>query len=130
MAARRLVSTGDDQPLPEDLVEGLQQLLEQNAGDTLLLLNEPFAGVDPDARGELLEVVRAASASRPLALLTEDADTLGWAIELPVEEAAALPADALVARLQRTTDSRAVDITTPAPDAEPAPTARRWAGQR
>ena len=130
MAACRLVSTDDDQPLREDLVEGLQQLLQEHVGDSLLLLDDPFAGVDPDVRVDLLEVVLAASASRPLALLTEDADTLGWAIELPIEEASALPADALVARLHRTTDSRAVDITTPAPTAEPAPTARRWAGQR
>jgi hypothetical protein len=134
MDACRLAGAGDDEPEDEDLVAGLQQLLPQAAGTGLLLLDEPFAGLAPAVRGDLLEVVRAASATRPLALLTEDSDTLGWAIELPAEEAAALPADALLNRLQRVSQSpaatAAVDITTPDSDPESAPTAHRWAGQR
>ena len=146
LAARELAGSGSDGPLTADLVEGLQQLLRAEPGDTLVLLDEPFVGVDQQARTELLEVVRAGADSRQIVLLTEDPDVLGWAIELPIEEATAVPADALLARVRRnnqgltttvpaaarTTD---VDITTPtAPttttDPEPAPTARRWAGQR
>jgi hypothetical protein len=142
MDACRLAGAGDDEPVAEDLVEGLQQLLRQVVGDSILVLDDPFTGVAPAVRGDLLEVVRAASATRPLALLTEDADTLGWAIELPVEEATAVPADALVNSLQHVSETRAetagvelssggaVDITTPDSDPEPAPTVPRWAGQR
>ena len=49
----------------------------------LLVLDEPFVGVDEAVRADLLEIVRTASADRQLVLLTEDAEVLGWAIELP-----------------------------------------------
>ena len=124
------------------------------------MLDEPFVGVDEDVRIDLLEIVRTASADRQLVLLTEDPEVLGWAIELPIEEATAVPADALLTRIRRSepgaqpgarsrrchcaepcrpaapTDDSAsadVDITTPTTidtDHESAPTVRRWAGQR
>ena len=73
--------------------------------DTLLVLDEPFVGVDQTVRAELLEIVRTCSADRQIVLLTEDAEVLGWAIELPVDEAAAVPADALLARIQSPADT-------------------------
>ena len=147
-------------PIAEDLCDGLAGLLEVEPRDTVLLLDEPFVGVDTDVRGQLLERVRAVSADRQVVLLTADADVLGWAIELPAEEATALPADALLARLRRSNEGLPaatepttpgaptesakqgqapdVDITTPALEpmtptdtpSEPAKTGRRWAGQR
>jgi hypothetical protein len=141
MAACRLAGTGDEGPEAEDLVAGLTQLLEADTGTSLVILDEPFAGVAPPVRAQLLETLQMASATRPLALLTEDAEVLGWAIELSAEEAAAMPGDALLSRLQRLAQDRPpssagpsssapVDITSPDPHAAPAPTARRWAGQR
>ncbi|MEQ1787708.1 MAG: hypothetical protein ABL966_11690, partial [Acidimicrobiales bacterium] len=141
LAARQLAGNGGEGPLAEDLIEGLQKLLDE-AGDTVLVLDEPFVGVDTAARDELLETVRSRSADHQVVLLTEDADVLGWAIELPIDEAAALPADALLARMRRTNSDAgqaapaSVDITAhasdpdPEPEPEPAPIARRWAGQR
>lgn len=145
-------------PIAEDLADGLADLLAVEPQGAVLLLDEPFVGVDSGVRGQLLEQVREASAGRQLVLLTADADVLGWAIELPAEEAAALPADALLARLRRTNQDRPdsapatpaptesarpgrpaeVDITAPALEpmaptdtkSEPAKTGRRWAGQR
>src|SRR5205085_2253450 len=90
----------------------------------LLVLDEPFVGVDRGVRPLLLERVAAHGASSQMVLLTEDPDVLGWAIELPAEDAAAMPADALLARLRRTDHdvpaptapaSRRIDITTDAP---------------
>lgn len=144
LAASSLAGTGQDGPLVEDLVEGLQEILGAEPADTLLVLDEPFIGVDHQARAELLDVVRDAAAARQLVLLTEDAEVLGWAIGLPVEEASAVPADALLARTRRSNQGltptvpasgsapESLDITTSTtdPDPEPAPTARRWAGQR
>jgi hypothetical protein len=142
LSAVRLAGAGDDGPLPEDLVEGLQQILSADPGDTLLVLDEPLIGVDRHVRTELLDLIRTGSAARQIVLLTEDSEVLGWAIELPIEEATAMPADALLARVRRSNEGLthapvtlkdapdSVDITTSATDPEPAPTARRWAGQR
>ena len=160
MAACRVASAHGDGPHPEDLAEGLAALLAPTDTSALLVLDEPFAGIDEALRNDLLEVVRTSSAHRQVALLTEDPDVLGWAIELPVEEAMAVPADSLLTRLRRANHGLnsavseadatapadpaptgttipagppAVDITTPTtidPDQEPAPSAPRWAGQR
>jgi hypothetical protein len=172
-AACRLAGQDGDGPRTEDLVEALEGLLggdgegdgegdderdERDERDELRLLDEPFAHVSASARSRLLETVHASSAGRQIVLLTGDPEVLGWAIELPAEEAAAVPADALLTRVQRRrgttpdkplnpalpeadatptpppsapTAAPAVDITTPKTiDTEDAPAARRWAGQR
>lgn len=141
LAACRLAGTGDDEPQPEDLVEGLQELLGAEAGDDPLVLDEPFGDLDHPTRDDLLEVLRTTATNRQLVLLTEDPEVLGWAIELPIDEGTAVLADALLARFHRanhgltTTTERqpspdSVDITTPTePSPAPVPTARRWAGQ-
>jgi hypothetical protein len=145
-AAVRLAGAADDGPQPDDLVEGMTDLLAARAEGTVLVLDEPFVGVDETTRARLLEVVLEGSSGRQVALLTEDAEVLGWAIELPVDVAMAVPADALLARMRPTTtvdlaasdtspdaDRPAADHVDPEPtdtDPTPAPTARRWAGQR
>jgi hypothetical protein len=157
MAACRLAAAGGDGPQPDDLVQALTGLLAP--AETVVVLDEPFVGVDESARTDLLDVVRTASASRRVVLLTEDPEVLGWAIELPADEAAAVPADALLTRLRRqnhglnstapSADATAPTVATPreAPTVEPSPDvditnpttietdpdaapARRWAGQR
>jgi hypothetical protein len=159
--ACRLAGKDGDGPRPTDLVEALEGLLVADGGPgDLRLLDEPFAGATVAVRDRLLDLVKAASADRQIVLLTEDSDVLGWAIELPADEAAAMPADALLARVQRrvgggdhkplnpatpeadataptqpqsapTPPAPAVDITTSKTiDTEDAPAARRWAGQR
>ncbi len=87
LAAARLAGAGQDGPLPEDLVEALDQLLSREPGGHLLVLDEPFVGVDQTVRADLLEQVRRGASERQVVLLTEDPDVLGWAIELPGEEA-------------------------------------------
>jgi hypothetical protein len=149
VATRREAGNGDEGPQAADLVEALEALLEEPS-DHPLVLDEPFVGVDHATRADLLEIVRSSSSHRQLVLLTEDPEILGWAIELPVDEAAAAPAEALIARMrQPAPDLRAApllsaepvpvpvaagDVQSPSPDPEPtpapAPTARRWAGQR
>jgi hypothetical protein len=144
LAARQLAGSAHDGPLTTDLVDGLELLLSAEPRDTLVLLDEPFIGLEQHAHSQLLEVVRAAAGGRQIVLLTEDPEALGWAIELPIEDATTVPADALLARVRRENTGLVttvpdpaspteVDITTTAtidPDTEPAPTARRWAGQR
>ncbi|MEO7571989.1 MAG: ABC transporter ATP-binding protein, partial [Acidimicrobiales bacterium] len=139
LAACRLAGTGNDGPEAEDLADGLQQLLGAHAGDGPLVLDEPLADLDHQTRDQLLEVIRTTATDRQLVLLTEDPEVLGWAIELPIDEGTAVPADALLARFHRANHGLmattaapptpdAVDITHP--DPAPVPTARRWAGQR
>ncbi len=88
-------------PSPRTWPTASSEPAARRAPGELLVLDEPFVGVDRRVRADLLEIVRTASADRQLVLLTEDAEVLGWAIELPVEEATAVPADALLTRIRR-----------------------------
>ena len=54
------------------------------AGTTPVVLDDPFAQ-SPDELDDLLDRLVAASAARPIVLLTDDPDTLGWAIGLPAD---------------------------------------------
>jgi hypothetical protein len=143
--AVRLVSAGADGPQVEDLTESLDELLTAAADLPVVLLEEPLVGLATEDRQLLLQVVLDRSADRQLALLTEDPEVLGWAIELPIDTAMAVPAEALLARIRRaeapataprsvetTSASGAVDLSSSSigTDPAPAPSARRWAGQR
>jgi hypothetical protein len=121
-AACRLAGKSGDGPRAEDLTEALEHLLVAagEPGD-LRLLDEPFAGVEVVARNRLLDVVRSASAERQIVLLTEDPDVLGWAIELPADEAAAMPGDALLARVQRQNRGLQPRLNPAAPAADATP---------
>jgi hypothetical protein len=68
---------GDD-----DLVEAVRDLV--GAGETPLVLDDPFAEV-AHKRDELLSQLVACSEHRPVVLLTDDPEVLGWAIGLPPE---------------------------------------------
>jgi hypothetical protein len=60
------------------------------------VLDDPFADVDDDEeRTELLDALADASARRPVVLLTDHVETLGWAIGLPDDVGAvtSLPSD-------------------------------------
>ncbi|MGK2949316.1 MAG: hypothetical protein ACSLFP_12120, partial [Acidimicrobiales bacterium] len=119
-AAVRLAASGAEGPQADDLVEGLTGLLDAAAGLELLVLDDPFETVDAGVRPSLLDVVVAASEKTQVALLTEDPDALGWAIELPIDVAMVVPAEALLARLSRTAPTEtpaggAVDLSRPDP---------------
>jgi hypothetical protein len=114
-------TTGLEGPLAEDIRDGLLDLFSRFE-DRLMVLVEPFAGLDRGLRDELLGLVVDRSNAAATLLLTEDADLLGWAIELPADVGTAVPADALLT----------LDLTrsiTDAMSAEPASTPRR-VGQR
>jgi hypothetical protein len=53
-------------------------------GETPVILDDPFAEV-ADRRDELLTELAACSEQRPVVLLTDDPEVLGWAIGLPPE---------------------------------------------
>lgn len=140
-AAVRLAAAGAEGPQADDLVEGLTGIFATAAGLELIVLDDPFEGVEAAVRPSLLDVVVAASETMQVALLTEDPDALGWAIELPIDVAMVVPAEALLARLRRSAPTGkhaagSVDLSHPDPhpsadpDPTPVPTARRWAGQR
>jgi hypothetical protein len=67
---------------PDDLAEAVTDLVGH--GDTPVVLDDPFAQ-SLDERDELLDRLVPASAGRPVILLTDDPDTLGWAIGLPAD---------------------------------------------
>jgi hypothetical protein len=67
---------------PDDLAEAVTALI--GTGHTPVVLDDPFAQ-SLDALDDLLDRLIPASASRPVVLLTDDPDTLGWAIGLPAD---------------------------------------------
>ena len=99
LAARRLAGDGNEGPQAEDLVEGLRGRSSTSPSDVLLVLDEPFVGVDHGRAGraprdrprQLGATARSCSSPRT-------PTCSGWAIELPLDEATAVPADALLAR--------------------------------
>lgn len=66
----------------EDLAEAVADLV--GSGDTPVVLDDPFTQAI-DERDNLLDRLVPASALRPVILLTDDPDTLGWAIGLPAD---------------------------------------------
>lgn len=121
LAVAEAASTGKEGPLAEDLRDGLQRVLESHP-DRLIVLDEPFGGVEDAIRPGLLEIVLDRSAAGSLVLLTEDAGLLGWAIELPADVGAAMPTDAILAA--------ADDSSSPHPSTADKTSTRRWAGRR
>jgi hypothetical protein len=67
---------------PDDLAEAVVELI--GTGDTPVILDDPFTQ-SLDDRDQLLDRLVPASAERPVILLTDDPDTLGWAIGLPAD---------------------------------------------
>jgi hypothetical protein len=64
----------------EDLSQALLDLV--GTGDVPVVLDDPFVH-HPTARTQLLDQLARASERRPVVLLTDDPETLGWAISLP-----------------------------------------------
>jgi hypothetical protein len=64
----------------DDLRQAVLDLV--GTGEVPAVLDDPLVG-QPDARDQLLDQLVAASERRPVVLLTDDPDTLGWAISLP-----------------------------------------------
>lgn len=84
----------------------LQAILDLvGTGDVPAVLDDPIVE-HPEQREQLLDQIVAASERRPVVLLTDDPDTLGWAISLPDHVGA-------VTRLAAHTDS---DPTSPLGD--------------
>ncbi len=92
-----------DDVTDDDLRQAVNDLI--GAGDVPAVLDDPLVDVD-DIRSELLDEVAAASERRPVVLLTDDPDALGWAISLPDDVGA-------VTRLAAPTDPD------PSPDRSP-----------
>lgn len=120
-------------PQPEDHLEALRALLEES--DRVVVLDEPLAATSLP-RDAVCEVLLGAG-TRPVVLLTEDPELLGWAIELPSDRGRVVPIDALNlgpepadeqtmerAILELSDQGSSVDVEAPIP---PAP---RWAGRR
>ncbi|HEY8523341.1 MAG TPA: hypothetical protein VIL48_00155 [Acidimicrobiales bacterium] len=66
----------------DDLVAAVGDLV--GAGETPVVLDDPFAEVS-ESRDRLLDELVACTEQRPVVLLTDDPDVLGWAIGLPPE---------------------------------------------
>jgi chromosome segregation ATPase len=77
---RHLDATPSDEILDEDLLTAVRELVGQ--GDTPVVLDDLFAET-PGDRARLLDELLSCSQRRPVVLLTDDPDVLGWAIGLP-----------------------------------------------
>jgi hypothetical protein len=75
--------TPADEVLMEDFRAAVTELV--GSGTTPAVLDDPFNLLDPAERVDLLGVLADAAAHRQVVLLTDDPDTLGWAISLPAE---------------------------------------------
>jgi hypothetical protein len=64
----------------DDLRQAVVDLV--GTGDTPVVFDDPLVG-HADVRDDLLDQLVASSEQRPVVLLTDDPDTLGWAISLP-----------------------------------------------
>src|SRR5262245_33306868 len=64
----------------EDVLQAGRDLV--GTGDTPVVLDDPLVD-HADLRDQLLDQLVVASEKRPVVLLTDDPDTLGWAISLP-----------------------------------------------
>ena len=67
--------------VPDDLRRAVGRML--GTGHVPVVLDDPFDGFTHDEHAEMLEALAASTLQRPVVLLTDDADTLGWAIGLP-----------------------------------------------
>jgi DNA repair exonuclease SbcCD ATPase subunit len=66
---------------PDDLRQAIGEMLGNS--DRPAVLDDPFTGYDDDQRTELLDVLASCTTCRPVILLTDHVETLGWAISLP-----------------------------------------------
>lgn len=120
-------------PQPEDHLDALRGVLEES--DRVVVLDEPV--LDASVPREALCEILMAAGTRPVVLLTEDPELLGWAIELPSDRGRVVPIDALNlgpepadeeamerAIVELSDQDSSVDVEAPIP---PAP---RWAGRR
>jgi ABC-type taurine transport system ATPase subunit len=94
-----------------------------------VVLDEPFTGVDDITRAALLALLVERQSEAPVVLLTNAAEVLGWAIELPAADGTVAPADSLLNPLRSLADTqgthpiralREADPTAPTSPAHPA----------
>jgi hypothetical protein len=71
----------EDRVLPEDLRTAVAELIGD--GEQPVLLDDPFTVLTDDEKAETLDELAEVASHRPVVLLTDDASTLGWAINLP-----------------------------------------------
>jgi hypothetical protein len=106
-----------DAPMTVDHVEAFERALQSS--ESAIVLDDSLLGLVADLRDELLTRLVDLSEHRRIVLLTADPDVLGWAIGLPAEHGATVPAGRLI-----TTDGHpgpAPRPTAPAPDHASAP---------
>ncbi|HEX6421466.1 MAG TPA: hypothetical protein VFZ77_23385 [Acidimicrobiales bacterium] len=94
----------------EDLEQALFDLI--GTGDVPAVLDDPFVD-HPEHRDRLLEVIVEASGRRPVVLLTDDPQILGWAISLPDDVGAVTRLAAHNGTGAPTSPSRGEPITSP-----------------
>jgi hypothetical protein len=94
---------------PDDIHAAVSRLIGTDA-QQLAVLDDPFIDLG-DQRMDLLEELATSAAYRPVVLLTDQLDTLGWAISLPddVGMVTGLPPEPLQ------------EASVPIPDAVPFP---------
>lgn len=67
---------------PEDIYAAVSHLVGTDAS-RVAVLDDPFDELGEDQRMDLLEALAESASYRPVVLLTDSFDTLGWAISLP-----------------------------------------------
>lgn len=96
---------GDAEPRPEDVVDAFASILAAD-DDRLLVLQEPFATLAPELVPLLLVALRGRSVPPPAVLVTEDPVALGWAIELPADDAAVMSVESVLNLLPRDAEKK------------------------
>jgi hypothetical protein len=85
-----------DRVLREDLRAAIAELIGE--GEQPLVLDDPFTILTDEEKAESLDELAEVASQRPVVLLTDDASTLAWAINLPDDVGAVtgLPIDETV----------------------------------
>lgn len=93
--AEAACTAGPDEPAPADLAEVVRELVAGARPDVPLLLVEPFEGVGDGDVETLLDVLVASLGDHTCVLVTAGLAVAGWAIGLPGDIGALVPARSL-----------------------------------
>ncbi|MGQ0833193.1 MAG: hypothetical protein ACT4OV_16125 [Microthrixaceae bacterium] len=106
MRTAEAAGTGNEAPRAEDIDTALDRLLTEHR-EGLLALDEPLALLDPEHHLRLLGMLVLRAAEQMIVLLSDDPKVLGWAIELPADQAEVVAAESLLNLAEGSVETKA-----------------------
>jgi chromosome segregation ATPase len=114
---------------PQDHVDALVQLVDGPGSSDVAVLDDCISDLHGQARKSALDTLLVVSHHRPVVLLADEPDIVGWAIALPPADGAVVTAEALIDALRAPASAEDLRAEVRSDtDAVPAPPAGRTAG--